>query len=247
MSEIIASTVAFKSNLQPVHGSYLEDRRFLSSIHDIFALEKLKKTGIDLTTLQMQEYRSASLHCAYAYADDYPFGTVRDSDGNEFVTCKCINTKCRLFHQCRPDFDPTELMPTEENVSFIPRIAEVESAIIELSSHENDTEQRGDYAAAIEMFSHTASPERHTPSPDIPLQDTTEPAAPLQPSDEKPNKILGRKDESGIEADASFASFEVVQQDEIIQSPLEERIVVNAGPGTGKTWTLIEKIKFIQP
>ena len=47
MNNNITSTVAFRSNLQPVVGSYESDRRFLSAIHDPFALEVMKKRGFN--------------------------------------------------------------------------------------------------------------------------------------------------------------------------------------------------------
>ena len=37
-------------------------------------------------------------------------------------------------------------------------------------------------------------------------------------------------------------NLQTVSQETVIQSPVEKRILVNAGPGTGKTWTLIERI-----
>ena len=42
-----------------------------------------------------------------------------------------------------------------------------------------------------------------------------------------------------------FGSFESSNQDAIIKSDPDERTVVNAGPGTGKTYTLIEKIIYM--
>lgn len=98
MKNNITSTVAFRSNLQPVIGSYETDRSFLSAIHDPFALEVMKKRGFNtVTPIQNREYQSASLHCAYAFPDDYPFGTVIGENGKEKVVCKCTNTKCGLF------------------------------------------------------------------------------------------------------------------------------------------------------
>lgn len=39
-----------------------------------------------------------------------------------------------------------------------------------------------------------------------------------------------------------FSRFEIVKQEDIITAEVDERIVVNAGPGTGKTYTLIQRI-----
>lgn len=42
-----------------------------------------------------------------------------------------------------------------------------------------------------------------------------------------------------------FSKFDEVTQEKIIQRLPTEYTLVNAGPGTGKTWTLIEKIKYM--
>lgn len=39
-----------------------------------------------------------------------------------------------------------------------------------------------------------------------------------------------------------FDKFEYVSQGEVVEADVSRRILVNAGPGTGKTWTLIERI-----
>lgn len=46
--------------------------------------------------------------------------------------------------------------------------------------------------------------------------------------------------ESGI-----FSEIQDVEQTDIIKSPADYRLLVNAGPGTGKTWTLIERIIYL--
>lgn len=101
------STLDFRSNLQPVD---IKKRGFgteyLSKIHDPFSLEELKKyidlwqPDFRLTEIQKQEMRNASGHCAFAFKDDYPWGTVF-VDGKETVVCKCTNKKCGLFTKCR--------------------------------------------------------------------------------------------------------------------------------------------------
>lgn len=121
------STVAFRSNLYPVEKSFYEDSTFRSKIHDPFSLEILKKQCA-LTSLQKKEYDSASVHCAYAAKNDYPWGTIRDQQGHEQVICRCLNTKCSLFHSCRPDFDLSELAIYEENKRAQPAIFELEEA-----------------------------------------------------------------------------------------------------------------------
>ena len=42
-----------------------------------------------------------------------------------------------------------------------------------------------------------------------------------------------------------FRIFSEASQEEIIEAPVNQFSFVNAGPGTGKTYTLIEKIKYM--
>ena len=43
----------------------------------------------------------------------------------------------------------------------------------------------------------------------------------------------------------AFASFIEVSQENVIKSDITEHTLINAGPGTGKTWTLIEKLIYM--
>lgn len=158
------STVAFRSNLYPVEKSFYEDSTFRSKIHDPFSLEILKKQCA-LTSLQKKEYDSASVHCAYAAKNDYPWGTIRDQQGHEQVICRCLNTKCSLFHSCRPDFDLSELAIYEENKRAQPAIFELEEAARKKRASED-----GDAGAAAKLFAGDTPEQKHagesgTPTP----------------------------------------------------------------------------------
>lgn len=231
MNNNITSTVAFRSNLQPVVGSYESDRRFLSAIHDPFALEVMKKRGFNtVTPIQNREYQSASLHCAYAFPDDYPFGTVIDENGKERVVCKCTNINCGYFSSCRPDFDPAELVVSENNVYFVERIKEILTSSAKKSEK---NAQDGDSKAAAAALSGATKEKEDVDVSDI----TVVPEIPAIPDTSKQTA------EKPVEV--NFESFIEVQQEDIIMLDPTERTVVNAGPGTGKTWTLIEKIKYM--
>ena len=231
MKNNITSTVAFRSNLQPVIGSYETDRSFLSTIHDPFALEVMKKRGFNtVTPIQNREYQSASLHCAYAFPDDYPFGTVIGENGKEQVVCKCTNTKCGLFSSCRPDFDPAELVVSESNVYFAERIREI---LTSSAKKPEENSKDGDSLAAVAALSGESKGKEDVDVPEIEVV----PEIPVIPDI---SKQTGEKT-----GEVNFESFVEVQQEDIITLDPTERTVVNAGPGTGKTWTLIEKIKYM--
>lgn len=241
MGDVIASTVAFRSNLQPVNGAYETDQHFLSTIHDPFALELMRKAGYRaITLIQNQEYQNASLHCTYALPADYPFGTIIDhSTGEERVVCKCTNNNCSLFSKCRPDFDSTELATAEENVYFQTKVQEILTAAREETAKSANYLPEGDTKAAAALYA--AAPSFSTENKAVSIA----PAVSVMP-----DKGISVKKETPVVKspavqDITFDSFIEVTQDKIIKLDPVERTIVNAGPGTGKTWTLIEKVKYM--
>lgn len=242
MKENIISTLSFKSNLQPIKGSICDDRHFLASIHDPFALEVMRNMGYKaITPIQQKEYSDASLHCAYAYKDDYPWGTIVDSEGNQKIVCKCTNTSCSLFAKCRPDFDSSELIAGEENVNFQIKAQEILAAMNNGRKAESRDERKSDEVAAALLFG--GKPNQQ--------EDVNEPIE--ENTGDKDSGTISQATEldakepiltAGVVA-VSFDSFTEVEQKDIIELNPEERTIVNAGPGTGKTWTLIEKIKYM--
>lgn len=230
------STVAFRSNLYPIKKSFYADANFRSQIHDPFSLELLKEQYL-LTDFQMKEYNSASVHCTYADENDYPWGTIRDCQGNEQVVCRCLNTECKHFSTCRPDFDIDELSIREANKMAQPAIFEFEGALCK-----EDTLADGNAEALLQLIT----------------EDNLE-----QKSDEETRALVSDKEEldrdnpfvirnivqpaqQSVEiGEIDFTSFTETTQDKIIEANPVERCIVNAGPGTGKTWTLIEKIIYM--
>lgn len=225
------STLVFKSNLYPVEKSFSGDAVFRSKIHDPFSLEILKKE-YSLTKIQDTEYDYASVKCSYALEDDYPWGTVIGEDGNERVVCKCINTRCHLFAKCRPDFNKDELNVNEENQSSQIAIFEVESRKLE------SNKEKGNVKAAIKLF------DGEEVVPETIKEEYTEDCKQDEHKLEVINAIP-QVIEPVEQKKVDFTSFVEVEQDVVVCLNPVERTVVNAGPGTGKTWTLIEKIIYM--
>lgn len=64
----------------------------------------------------------------------------------------------------------------------------------------------------------------------------------------KTKKKIGNLDKAKLyegKYGSIFRAFSEVSQDEIIQAPVSQYSFVNAGPGTGKTYTLIQKITYM--
>lgn len=235
------STLVYQSNVFPVlKSSFMEDRDFLAQIHDPFSLEIMKKNGYALNSRQEKEYLCASVHCTYAYKDDYPWGTVTTADNSIKVTCKCTRTDCPQFQSCRPDFDIKELNVYEEN-----RVARTAVFSVFQNLKEESEPEEKDIAAAGSIFSADGSFSGEESGSDIAE------AVTMQQSQETDSDFViheaeeVRNEMTFERSEADFSSFEESTQQHIIESNTAERIIVNAGPGTGKTWTLIERLIYL--
>lgn len=229
------STVAYQSNLQPVADSFLFDSKFHEKVHDPFAL-KILKSNVQLTRLQDNEY-SHSIHCSFADPKDYPWGTIINAQKKKQVVCRCINTTCRYFSGCRPDFDPEELKVRQENEQAKSKIVHFEKLVQKLPLSEE-----GDTTAAANLFAGKKTEINSEQRPEgsgssAGEADENDPFVVRKPSPAPP------KPEAPKNID--FGSFRETTQLEIIEKEPVARTIVNAGPGTGKTWTLIEKIIYM--
>jgi hypothetical protein len=83
---------------------------------------------------------------------------------------------------------------------------------------------------------------------EVPITQSPEVQKPVSqdPSQEgKAHSFTGANKNSCYTSRCFFRFFVEAEQEDIINLPITERTIINAGPGTGKTWTLIEKIKYM--
>ena len=267
--EAVRSNLEFRSNLQPVYDDKWSEVH--KKVMDPFALEIMQKHHLFLSEKQRNQIQYASEHCAYAYKDDYPWGTIRLADGREVPVCKCLRVTCHHFSRCRPDFQKEELDILEENKNHSFRVLEFstkrdeEQAVVE---KEQETIPEPDLTQEPKVrvqpvVSVTSGPENVEPTIAEPVHDVpekvAEPKKPeivsvvpqLKPEDTqiKPSITPGETpvehkepSEDQQPGEVGFSSFTAVDQNALIEAPVQARAVINAGPGTGKTWTIIEKI-----
>lgn len=184
----------------------------------------VSKKKADMTPLQWQEYRNASISCCYAAPDDYPWGPINDNDGREKVVCKCLKTTCDFFKRCRPDFNPDELLVLEENKKAQLVIFEFENV-----------------ATQVEEQKDSSIPEQKMLPEEKPLV--------VRKFSVEPSSVISKKSATVPKPakvkKVGFDSFSETTQENIIEAEPEERSIINAAPGTGKNWTLIEKIIYM--
>ena len=261
------STVFYKSNVYPLRNDFCSnDRVFMSKVHDPFALKYFREQNIPFTTIQQKEYDYAAVHCMYAYDDDYPWGTVTDESGKEKIVCRCIKTDCPYFKRCRTDFNQEELGVLEENRAAALKIQKYDTKEKRKRRHNAEYQKTSledvlknikksgkNINEGIERISSVEPTTVQTGKPATkPVEKpATKPvekpvAKPVEKPVAKPvEKIRAGSGNVPRSLKISFNSFKETKQDTIKTQNPQERTIVNAGPGTGKTWTLIEKIKYM--
>lgn len=249
MKDDLKSTVMFYSNIQPVNEKrILSDHQFLSKIRDPFALSELgkridkKDTQYQFSEIQKSEYNYASLHCSYAFRDDYPWGTLV-SDGQERIACKCLNVQCRHFLKCRPDFDRNELLICKEN-AVLKQQKEFNSKLsglldnVKTDVKPEEQEKRTFIKANPELIAEVAkkSLEDYALSEQVLVEEECTVRLKKMESEDRRSCFFDVCD---------FSSFVAVGQGDFIRADTKQRTIINAGPGTGKTWALIEKLIYM--
>ncbi|MCL2128879.1 MAG: AAA family ATPase [Treponema sp.] len=192
---------------------------FLSKIKDFVALKKLRDTpflAYELSEIQNEILR-ATTSCAYASRNDFQWGSVYDTNGDEKVICKCIKIECECFNDCRDDFDVKELDVLAENkkkyiyYKYIP-------PVYDKHIDENNNSD-------IVFFEGDQIDEQAVQNIDI------------------PSVILNLITDKEVKNESH--GYKTVEQNHVIKMNITERSIVNAGPGTGKTWVIIQKLKHI--
>lgn len=261
MSSVIKSSITFRSNVYPVFANQiLYDEEFLHALRDPIAVREFEKNASRYypSPLQNEILRvGVGIECSFSEKGDLSWGTVLDG-GVAKVICKCENYTCALFSQCRPDVEipqqipvfsdenvaekqPDEAtvneepvspeIPHSENLALAPeKVAEsiCDSDTVLSSEDDKDSSEEGPREEAASPKKETAKDACFEKEDNLAkFAYTAEKPVSLPPAFEA---MVGRYDE---------------HQAEIVRANPDDRIYVNAGPGAGKTYTLIEKIKYL--
>lgn len=266
MAEIDVSTLSLQSNVYPVVNEVpYHDKAFISAIHDPELLQVFNN-GFEgryhLSPLQDEE-RKYAISCRFAESGDFPWGTI-PTDAGERVVCKCENYGCSLFAECRPGVEApeakehgealcitplTETLPDEE--SIIPDMKAFNEAFygnLEITPQKIEESQEGvtkDSCSGIDL-EQDANNSGFDFDFDFDfdfygsfLESETEQEA---THDEDSSIPTLKEVNEGPSCDDPELTEEQLR---VVALPADARAVVNAGPGTGKTFTLIEKIKYM--
>lgn len=253
------STVEFRSNVFPVAADdILHDEPFLHSLRDPIALQEFSKRAYRYYPSPLQReilLKGVGIKCAYADEGDLSWGTVREN-GIEKVVCLCEKYSCESFSRCRPSVSaPVETIVehTEEKNPVLPDFEKefeepllpVDEAVEDAHTYDESPSLAQVFEAAVDEFVEQ-SLMALAPKPARPLHEEKDAGLDRTTTIES---TIAESDTNGLGDEVTGREGVLGRYDQhqaaIVCAAPRERIYVNAGPGAGKTHTLIEKVKYL--
>jgi DNA helicase II / ATP-dependent DNA helicase PcrA len=239
----ITSNIVPVSNIFNLKESQFKDKEFRKHVRGRKAvlnlLEQLRIEGEyipdfrtesvkHLLTIQQTNDLDSGNSCSLLKNDDeLIYGQVM-RDGKLKEVCKCYNVDCRLFSTCRPGVNKTDVLAQQAELKNL--LAEQSKGLLKQDFDENIFYRDSSNKANDLQKSHRANVEERKTSHAV-SQEVFEFAFDLTEF----NKSKG----------SSKTADDEQQRAKLIKGHPEEKMLVTAGPGTGKTHSLIEKIKYM--
>lgn len=268
------TNIKFESNVYPVAGRVTSDKEFLSKVWDYNRLRAIvtgQGTSIPLSSLQrkiIQELPTCSLN-----KEDPCWGMVKKNSEYRWVSM-CTKTECRFFSSCRSqipfeeekekDFIPNPKVSDEYGYKrFLAEYSPAPVLIGDDTEYEYDLTKKtkkSEYlpgAAEPALFAKLIRDAEKTGEieNDLVYNASEEPRESDPIPEESTAVLIDSASENQIseipEVDLSdphlniFDYFVECSQEDIIKASPCENFFVDAGPGTGKTYTLIQKLNYM--
>lgn len=251
------SNISIKSNIYVNRTNSQFDKDFIRHVYDYDTLRKIKeyldKDELILTQEQRELLDKGNPRCSLDTSGDKSWGVIIENDVPTFV-CKCEKIDCKLWAECsvlhnfRKITRRPEDTASHQGTTYIPP----DFGLLRYL----DEEDRQIYLETFKISSEINEP------PEIPFDNTENPIEDKFPMEEEKSseekKTLEEenpqtKGEDAIDDiispqdDDSFpVKYELLDgPDEIIKANIDDRIIVNAGPGTGKTYSVIKRLEYI--
>ena len=228
---MLKSNVTLRSNVYINKSARPNDVEFLQHIRDYRILKRKQDSSYGLassnavwmTNVQKEILRQGQPDCVYEKGT-MSWGVPVSCD---HMRCRCEQTDCHHFPECSKywNFDLIQRnILNSENVHI-----DTETAPLPLYIGQESGETVEDYPVPL-------------PEPVV----TPDPIPVIEPDIQPEEKILHEEKtvETLIGSQTTIASVtQIVEQNEIINTSVADRMWVNAGPGTGKTYTVIQRLK----
>lgn len=217
------SNTTLKSNIYPVKKKIATyDPEFVKRVRGKKALDILY-TRLDyfnrdwLTTVQIKE-REEGASCYYSPDGEFIAGTIK-KNGKIIWVRRCENEKCSLLERCKEDSDFFFIKRDFRPLPITPKAPAPK--IIEK-----------------QVQKPVKKAEKITDKPRDEIQIPTIEKEQILATDDSVTHHIPKKD--------STTDFIVIDNvDEIIKKDIYSKVLVNSGPGSGKTYTLMKRIEYL--
>lgn len=194
------------------------DRAFTAQLIGVEKLNELKKynSSFPFTAIQDKLLKSGS-SCVYN-KNEISFGVVRTADGTLKVEQRCESTECEGFLECSPKKIKREAV-TQDGAVAACGLHEFAEKILGIKMDDDNkfvSDSGKNYADTEEEDAEDAAAE----------------AAITEQSAEEVSEY-------------SSEYIGIPEPGRIITAPLDTHIILNSGPGTGKTYTIIQRLIYI--
>lgn len=220
---MIKSNINITSNIYIRSNSELrEDSGYVSKITGAKKIKEIQERyigfeAIPLTEIQ-QKIASENTACAYAKNGEMSYGAVRHNDILTWEN-RCEVTDCPRYEIC----------VSNRRLKTIARNTPVSDDV-----EEQENLEKFIASLHIKIQEDTIIFERDKNSAKKNETEETVKAY-AEPTEHSASEIQ--------ELNSQY--IKITEPDSIIQSPLDSRIILNSGPGTGKTYTIIQRLIFI--
>lgn len=231
------SNITLQSNIQPINPNKAYDTDFLLKIHNLNALNKLRFKISPSGSMNTREYMFRNYQFNIVNNTGYGgylnrdqcWGPVQDEHGNIQLCHKPLDTEEELKY-----FDPSDESAVQEYGynEFINSAHHAFDVIINDNLSDED-----EYGRA-----HTVE---KTETPTVDLVALSKKTIIKEPEVSGTEAVSETIPYTGVNIKNVFSLFKESSQEEIIKASPNDVIFVDAGPGTGKTYTLINKINYM--
>lgn len=233
------SNVTLKSNIYINKTGSRDDWDFLQHITDFRVLKRYAGNSVDwwrtttwMTNVQKEVLECGSPDCTYEHGT-MSWGVLV---GSERFVCRCEEYSCPKYGECKnlANYERIERkMQESPDTDKADKKTEVlfQSAVDVQQDEQLNPSNCADIAEQ-EMVSETAVNEQEMQAKPITAAQTVAATDTAMPAQMEGNQAVNEN-----------AALRIVEQEQIIAADSDARIWVNAGPGTGKTYTVIQRLK----
>ena len=268
------SNIIFTSNIYPLKSqSIYSDKEFLSKVWDYKRLYGIRQRNSSCEFPPHQDKILMEQPTCALNPEDPCWGMIENENGYQWV-CRCTKSKCKLFNQCRSAipydkekeafFRPKKITTDEYGYEhFLRKYYEKELLVTndntEMPSKElenlKDEKQEDLENIELEKIVIDKVPEDTVIKEEKPVKISI---ASLSEKEEENNAIVedlskeetsknlvNREYDACEDTTGFFSDFKKIDQETIIEAESDNKMFVDAGPGTGKTYTVLKKLEYM--